>query len=182
VATLSLLCSLALAGVLLVSGVAKLTDREGTREAVAGFGVPAGRVPLAAVFLAPLELVVALALVVPVTMVAGLIAALLLLAGLTRAIAVAMRQGRRPECRCFGRIGCADISGRTAARNTVLAALAGVGLLARDGSATGLGAGQVVAAVAGGVALAVLLVGLEALAGRAARRRREGTTSPAFDD
>jgi Methylamine utilisation protein MauE len=181
VETLSLLCSVALAGVLLVSSVAKLTDREGTREAVAGFGVPAAHVPLAAAFLAPLELVIALALVVPATMVAGLIAALLLLAGLTRAIAVAMRQGRRPDCRCFGRIGCADISGRTAARNTALAALAGVGLLARDGSATDLGAGQVAAAVVGGVALAVLFVGLEGLTGRAARRRREDTTKPALD-
>jgi thiol-disulfide isomerase/thioredoxin len=181
VATLSLLCVVALAGVFFVSAIAKLTDREGTRQAVAGFGVPARRVRVVAALLAPVELAVAVALVIPATMVAGLIAALLLLAGFTRAIAVAMREGRRPDCHCFGRIGGADISGRTAARNTALAALAGVGLVARDGSPADLGAGQVAAAVAGGAALAVVIIGIEGFAGRAARLRRERTEALAFE-
>ncbi len=130
-ATLSLLTAVALAGVFLVSAVARLADGPRTRVRL----------------LAPVELVIAAALVVPVTRAAGFIGALLLLAGLTRAMAVALR------------VGGAVISVRSALRNTVLAALSGVGLLAGGGSATHLGAGQVVAALVGGVVLAGVIIG-----------------------
>jgi hypothetical protein len=150
VATLSLLTAVALAGVFLVSAVARLAGGPRTRARL----------------LAPVELVIAVALVVPVTRAAGFIGALLLLAGLTRAMAVALR------------VGGAEISVRSALRNTALAALSGVGLLAGGGSATHLGAGQVVAALVGGVVLAGVIIGVERAAGRADRRRN--ARSPAL--
>jgi hypothetical protein len=142
VASLSLLIAVALAGVFLVSAITRLADPGGVSR-----------------LLAAVELVIAAALVVPVTRVAGFIGALLLLAGLTRAIAVAMRAGRP------------GASVRIALRNTFLAALSGVGLLAGAGPATDLRAGQVLAAVAGGVVLAGVIVGVERVAGRADRQR-----------
>jgi hypothetical protein len=181
VATLAVLCAVALAAVFTVSGIAKLADRESTRQAVAGFGVRASRVGLVASVLAPAELVVALAVVVPATTVVGLILSLLLLGGFTRAIAMAMLAGRVPDCHCFGRIGGADISGRTVARNVSLAAIAVVGLAARGGSWSDLGAGRLAGAIAGGLALAAVIVGAEGLAGRTARRERDHVPAPAFD-
>jgi peroxiredoxin len=173
VPTLGLVCAVALSGVFAVSGVAKLADREGTRQAVAGFGVRASRVNGVAAVLAPAELLVALALVVPASNPAGLILALLLLSGFTRAVALAMLAGRRPECHCFGRIGGADISQRTVARNIALAVIAVVGIAARGGSWGELGAGRLVGAVAAGLAIAAAVVGAEGLAGRSARARRD---------
>lgn len=179
--TLSLLCALALASVFVVSGIAKLTDRDGTRQAVAGFGVPESLVGTVATLLAPIELVVALALVVPATTVPGLIGSLLLLSIFTGAVGAAMRAGRQPECHCFGRIGGADISGRTAVRNAVLAAFAVAGLATRDGSPTDLSAGQVAVAIIGGIALATAIVTVEGLAGRTARLRRDRAEELAFE-
>jgi hypothetical protein len=148
VSALSLLAAVALAAVFVVSAIVRLVNLH---------GVP--RVGVVARLLAPVELVIATALVVPASRAAGFIGALLLLAGLTRAVAVAMRAGN------------ADGSVRTALRNTVLAALSGVGLLAGGGSATDLGAGQTVAAVLGGVVLAGAIIGVDRVAGRADRRR-----------
>lgn len=174
-----LLCAVALAVVFAVSGVAKLLDPAGTREAVTGFGIPRRLVGLVAVGLAPAELVVAAMLVFPPSTVVGLVLALLLLAGFTGAVLVALRAGRRPECHCFGRIGGADISGRTVSRNGALAVLAVLGLV-------GAGVGTypddtaLVAAVLGGVMLGVAVIAVEALAGQAARRRRDAEAEAAF--
>lgn len=175
----ALLSAVALAAVFAVSGIAKLLDPGGTREAVNGFGVPPRLARLVAAGLAPAELVVALLLLVPASSPAGLVLALVLLAGFTGAVVVALRAGRRPECHCFGRIGGADISARTVVRNGVLAALAVLGLVGTaagdrpDGSAL---AGAVVA----GLALGAAVIALEGLAGQRARRRRDAEAEAAF--
>lgn len=180
-AFIALSVRVALATVFVVSGIAKLSDRNGTRQAVAGFGVPARLVASVAVLLAPAELVVALLLLVTPTAAVGLTVALMLLAGFTVAVLLALKAGRRPECHCFGRIGGADISGRTVARNAVLAGLAALGLvaLAREGSA--LSDGSFVAAAIGGLVMATVVLLAEGLSGRAARRQREREDEAAYE-
>jgi hypothetical protein len=74
---IGLACAVALAVVLAVSGVAKLLDRAGTREAVLGFGVPSRLVPYVAGGLAPAELVTAVLLLLPGARVVGLVLAVL---------------------------------------------------------------------------------------------------------
>jgi hypothetical protein len=166
VAVVNQLACVALAAVFAVSAVAKLLDRDGTRQAVAGFGVPERLVPWVAAGLAPAELAVAALLVVPQSATVGLVLAVALLTAFSVAVIVALRSGRRPECHCFGRIGGADISGRTLVRNVGLGCLALAGLASNgdtDGSAAGWTLGLLTAAV---------VLAAEGLAGRAARRRR----------
>lgn len=169
----------ALAAVFSVSGVAKLLDRTGTREAVVGFGVPARLVPLTAGALAPAELLTALLLVLPATRALGLVVAAALLLAFTGAVALALRAGRRPDCHCFGRLGGADVSGRTVVRNVALLALVGLG-------GSGLAAGEVpdgrgtAGALVLGIIVAAAVVAAEAVAGAAARRRRASRDEAAY--
>ena len=175
---MEVLLGVALAVVFAVSGGAKLLDRAGTREAVAGFGLPGRLVGPVATLLAPVELLTAVLLVVAAPV--GFVLALALLTAFSVAVALALRAGRRPECHCFGRLGAADVSARTLVRNGVLSALAVTGLVAAAG-----GSGRpeaTAAAVLGGLALAGLVVLAEALAGQAARRRRARDDERAFDD
>ena len=169
----------ALATVFTVSALAKLLDRPATREAVVAFGVPEPLAGSVAALLPPAELATAFLLVIPGTRLLGVLAAGLLLAGFTGAVLLALATGRRPDCRCFGRLGGADISGRTLARNAVLltlVAVGGLGLLADPNDdvppAWALGLGALVAAA---------VLGAEALAGRAARRRRDAADEAAFE-
>ncbi len=176
--TLALVVRIALAAVFVVSAVAKLTDRDGTRQAVAGFGVPARLVGVATLLLAPAELVTAALLLPDATAAVGLVLTLGLLAAFTTVVVLALRAGRTVDCHCFGRLGGADISLRTVVRNGVLALLAVVGL-------AGLGADRdsgVPLALALGLVLASGVVAVEGLAGRAARLRRERTEEQAFEE
>jgi hypothetical protein len=174
----ALAAAVALAVVLVVSGAAKLLDRAGTRQAVAGFGVPAPLVAPVATGLVPAELLTAVLLVVPASRVVGLVLAGLLLAAFTTAVVLALRAGRRPECHCFGRIGGADVSGRTVARNLVLLLLAVAGLAGSEADLPD-GAGRSGAMVVG-VLLAAGVLLAEGLAGAAARRRRAAEDEEAF--
>lgn len=177
---LALLACIALASVFVVSGAAKFADRDGTREAVAGFGVPSGMVPVVALSLAPVEFLVAVLVLIPATAAVGLALALALLAAFTAAVIIALRAGRRPECHCFGRIGGADISGRTVARNAALILIAVLGLagVAADGRPAG---GALLLAALGGLVLASALVAAEGLAGRAAQGRRAAEDEATYD-
>ncbi len=169
----SLLLRVALVVVFVVSGVAKLVDRDGTRQAVVGFGVPSRYVAPVALLLAPSELVVALLLLLPSTSTVGLVLAFVLLAAFTTVVVAALRAGRRPDCHCFGRVGGADVSWRTVARNGALAGLAVAGLVVARGSRDDLTAAETTGAVLGGVLVAAALILVEGLAGRSARRARE---------
>lgn len=120
---LALLSQWVLAAVLAVSGVAKLMDRTGTADAMAGFGVP-DRLRWAAPLLPLFELVVAALLVLPATARWGAFGALGLLTAFSAAIAFNLARGRRPDCNCFGRLGGGPIGRRTLLRNGVLMVLA----------------------------------------------------------
>jgi len=102
----------------------KAADRDGTRSAVAEFGVPAGAAVWVAVALPAVEGVLAVGVLVPDTAVAACGAALLLLAVFSAAVARLLAAGRRPACSCFGAGSVRPVSGWTLARNAAIGALA----------------------------------------------------------
>jgi peroxiredoxin len=122
---LLLIARLLLAAILTTAGMAKLLDRGGGREAMAGFGIPA-------VLAAPIGLLVPLAeIVVGVALVPtrsarwGALGALVLLVLFTVGIAVNLARGRRPACHCFGQLHSRPVGFTTLARNSGLAVMAG---------------------------------------------------------
>src|SRR5215217_1391286 len=120
-----LLARLLLASVFLVAGVAKLADREGSRRALADFGVPTPLATPLGVLLPLIELAVAIALLLPSTALWGALGALALLLGFVAAIGVNLVRGRKPECHCFGQLRSAPAGWKTLVRNGALAAVAG---------------------------------------------------------
>ena len=142
-----------LAVVLATAGVAKLLDLEGSRRAVAAFGVPprlAG--PLGTVLpaaeLGTAALLAAGALSSAAARVGGF-AAVVLLAAFAAAIGANLVRGRAPDCHCFGQLHSAPAGPRALARNGALLALA----------ACVASGGQILpTAMAGTTALALLAV------------------------
>ncbi len=109
-----------LAAVFSAAGTGKLLDRDGSRSALADFGVPARLVGVAALALPLAELAIAAALVLAPSALAGAIAASVLLLAFTIAIANALVHDRAPDCHCFGQIHSAPAGIGTLARNGFL--------------------------------------------------------------
>lgn len=134
--TLLLFARLVLAAIFVVAGAAKLSDLSGTREAIAGFGIPRRfATPLA--WLLPIsELLVAGALLPASTAWLGAAGSLILLVAFSAGIANVVARGRQTECHCFGQLHSARVSWKTFARNILLAVVAGFVLVAaRNGIA-----------------------------------------------
>jgi hypothetical protein len=106
------------------AGVGKLTDREGSREEVVAFGVPAALGPPVAAVLPLFEIAVAVAIAVPATARWGASAALALLLLYTAAIGINLLLGRKPECKCFGPLISMPVGWKPLVRNLVLSAAA----------------------------------------------------------
>jgi thiol-disulfide isomerase/thioredoxin/uncharacterized membrane protein YphA (DoxX/SURF4 family) len=172
--TALLVIRLLLAGVFVLASVTKLADLRGSREAVAGFGVPDTLAAPLGTLLPFAELAVAIALLPSSSARYGAIGAFALLAMFAAAIGAAMARGEAPDCHCFGQLHSAPAGWRTLARNAVLGALAAFVAIAGWGgtgpSVTAWigrlhGAGLV--AFAGGIAIAAIagltLTGLLAL-------------------
>ncbi len=119
-----LLARLVLSAVFLVSGIAKLIDRPGSRQAVQDFGVPAALAGPSAILLPIAELAVAVALLVRASAWYGALGALLLLLLFVAGISVNMARGRAPDCHCFGQLHSEPVGWRTLARNGVLVVIA----------------------------------------------------------
>jgi methylamine dehydrogenase accessory protein MauD len=114
-----------LGAVFLVSGVAKLSDLQGTRQALIDFHLPV-RLAVPASFVLPAgEFVIAIALVSTAKGGVGSVAAFVFLLLTSAGIAVSLANGRRPVCRCFGQIDSTPIGWQTLVRNGVLAGVAG---------------------------------------------------------
>jgi uncharacterized membrane protein YphA (DoxX/SURF4 family)/peroxiredoxin len=126
VETVVLALRLLLAGVFLVAGVAKLRDRDGSRQALEDFGVPDSLARPAGLLLPVAEIAIAAALIVPPSARWGALAAAALLAVFVLAIANALAHGRAPDCHCFGQIHSEPAGWSTLARNGLLIALAAV--------------------------------------------------------
>ena len=114
-----------LALVFLVAGVAKLADRPASRQAVVAFGIPVGLATPLSLLLPMTELVVAMALIPSASALWGAVGALALLVLFITAIGLSLARGRRPDCRCFGRLYSVPMGRTLLYRNVMLAALAG---------------------------------------------------------
>jgi|HubBroStandDraft_6_1064221.scaffolds.fasta_scaffold186230_1 thiol-disulfide isomerase/thioredoxin len=116
---------LVLAGVFAVAGGAKLADLEGSRRAVAGFGVPERLARPLGLLLPLLELAVAVALIPTDSARYGALGAAVLLLSFVAGISVALARGLEPDCHCFGQLRSAPVGWRALARNLALLAIAG---------------------------------------------------------
>jgi hypothetical protein len=159
--------SVGLAVVLLISGAAKLADRELSRRSIVSFGVPERGAAAFAWTLSAVELTIATALLFEPSRTAAAVAALALLALASAAVAVNLLRGRNPVCHCFGRLSRDPVGPSTLARNALLALIAGY--VAADGAAPALFAG--LAGIAGASWLALTLL---------RPRARRGDRAPAF--
>jgi hypothetical protein len=140
-----------------MAAAAKLADRDGLRSTLAGFGLRRRAVGASTIVLPAAELAVAALLLAASTAHVGALAALVLLAVFCAAIAIALARGRRPECSCFGQMHSSPVGGRTLARNALLAAIAGLIVVAGPGRALE------VTPVGGAIALIALAVVLNGL-------------------
>ena len=124
-----------LAVVFVVSAVAKLRDRTGSREAVSGFGVPAPLVGVVAAGLPVAELACATLLLLPdPAALWGAVASLILLGAFTAVVVANLLRDNRIECHCFGSVGDQGAIGwHTVARNGVFLVLAAAALVGAGG-------------------------------------------------
>jgi thiol-disulfide isomerase/thioredoxin/uncharacterized membrane protein YphA (DoxX/SURF4 family) len=121
---LILLARLVLAGVFVVSGVAKLLDLAGSQKAMREFGLPEPLARIAGIGLPIAELAVAVLLLPAATAPYAGWAAFLLLAAFIAGISYNLARGNTPDCHCFGQLQSEPIGPATLIRNGVLAALA----------------------------------------------------------
>jgi peroxiredoxin len=120
-----LITRLLLAAVFILSGLAKLADRPGSRQAMLDFGVPARLAAPSAVLLPLSELVVAGLLLPNISAWWGALGALALLLLFTAAVGYHLIRGHTPKCHCFGQVSSEPIGWPTLVRNLILSALAG---------------------------------------------------------
>jgi thiol-disulfide isomerase/thioredoxin len=137
VSTLLLVVRLGLAAMFAVAGAAKLADRDGSREAVRGFGVPDALAGPLGIALPLAELATTALLVPAATARAGAAAAIVLLLAFCAAIGRALARDEAPDCHCFGALHSAPAGWPALARNGALAALAVPVAAATPRSATG---------------------------------------------
>ena len=109
-----------------LAGITKLTDQNGTREAVMNFGAPKAASAAVAVLLPLVELAIAIGLLFSATAWWSALAALFVLGLFIVAITVNLAQGKTHECHCFGEIYSRPLGWSTLVRNVVFALAAGV--------------------------------------------------------
>jgi len=108
-----------------MAGVAKLADRNGSRQAIVDFGLPAALAAPLGVLLPLVELAVAATLIPTATAWWGAIGALALLLLFVAGIGINLALGNKPDCHCFGQLHSAPAGWKTLLRNSALAAVAG---------------------------------------------------------
>ncbi|WP_180349086.1 TlpA family protein disulfide reductase [Tessaracoccus massiliensis] len=122
-----LLAHVVLAVLLLISGVAKLRDRDATADAFEALRLPSWLVGAGAPLLLPVaELVLAALLVLGRgwLLTAATVAVLVLMLAYTVVIARALGFDEPVRCGCFGALGSGDVTRATLVRNVLLVALA----------------------------------------------------------
>jgi thiol-disulfide isomerase/thioredoxin len=160
---------LILAAVFGIAGAAKLADREGSRKALAGFGVPESLAAPLALILPVAELAVAAALLPLGTAWFGGIGALILLLAFSIGIGVNLARGNSPDCHCFGQLHSEPVSWKVFARNLALAGVAGLIVVAGNPGLSAftwlsdLKAGEIVSLVISIVAVGLLAAALVSL-------------------
>ncbi len=190
---------LLLAAVFLTAGLGKLLDRNGSRDALADFGLPAGLIGPGAVVLPLIELGTAVTLTLSPFALGGAIAAAVLLLAFTVAISNALVHNRAPDCHCFGQIHSAPAGAGTLARNGFLLLVALFVVWRGPGPAIDTWVSQRTSAeLALSAAIAALVLAAALIAVGLERRRRQrfrargeelrrrsgvpvGTAAPRFD-
>jgi peroxiredoxin/uncharacterized membrane protein YphA (DoxX/SURF4 family) len=156
---------LVLCAVFVVAAIGKLIDLPASRRSLVGFGVPERAATILGTALPFAELAVAIALLFEPTAQWGALGALLLLVAFIAGISHALRQGEAPDCNCFGAIHSEPASAKTLVRNVVLAVIALIAVIwgpgpAIDSWVSDRTAAELVAAITGTLALALLLIGV----------------------
>jgi peroxiredoxin len=119
------LSQLLLCLVFTVAGLAKLADREGTRQALEAFGVSPRLAVPGAVVLPLVELAIAAALVPSATARSAASAAFVSLVIFSVAVARSLWKGAAPDCNCFGGLSQTQVGRGTLLRNLLLGTVAG---------------------------------------------------------
>jgi uncharacterized membrane protein YphA (DoxX/SURF4 family) len=154
--TIVLAARVALAAVFATAGIGKLFDLEGSRKAMADFGVPGRLAGTVGAALPVVELLVAVLLLPEPTGRWGAVGACILLLAFIVGISAAMARGEEPDCHCFGTIHSAPAGKSALARNAVLAAIALLVIIDGPGrSLADLGLGSGVSTT---IAIAALVV------------------------
>jgi methylamine dehydrogenase accessory protein MauD len=109
-----------------VAGVAKIADLNGSRRAVANFGIPRQFAAFFGILLPITEIIIAITLIFDATAQFGIIGASFLLLIFIGGISYNLVQGNTPDCHCFGQLYSAPIGWATLLRNTLLFALTGI--------------------------------------------------------
>ena len=122
---ISTVAAVVLGVVFLVSGGSKIASHADWTRLSAEFGAP----PIIRVTLPWTELILGALLIVQIGRPVVAVAALVLLVGFTIAIVVRLRQGRHPQCACFGAWSSRPLGWGHVARNLVLMAVAIVAAL-----------------------------------------------------
>ncbi len=118
--TVALIARLALAAVFALAALTKLGRRTETERTLEAFGIPAGARGPIAVALPAVEAAVAVALLPAASAPYAAVAALLLLAGFSVAVARTLVRGDQVDCNCFGALGEDRVSRWTLVRDLVL--------------------------------------------------------------
>jgi hypothetical protein len=164
---LTFLVRLALAAVFALAAVTKLGRRAETESTLAAFGIPTGPRRPVAVALPLAELAVVVALLPAASTPYAAVAAVLMLAAFSLAVARVLVRGDQVECNCFGSLGSDEVSRSTLVRDLALLVPAGY-LAAVSWGDPGPGAlawigdldARAAAAILGGVALVVAVLSL----------------------
>ena len=156
--TTVLVLRLVLAVVFVTAGVGKLLDLEGSRQAVADFGVPKRLAAPVGTLLPLAELAAGIALLFVPTARWGALLALLLLVAFMVGIGRALARGEQPDCHCFGQIHSAPAGRGTLVRNAVLAVFALVVVAYGSGPAVDTWIGARSAAVLAAIGVGIVAV------------------------
>jgi len=169
-----------LAAVFTIAAVGKLLDLRGSRESLAGFGVPERAARVLGTLLPVAELATAVALLLRPSARWGAVAALVLLLLFIAGIANALRHGQAPDCNCFGAIHSAPAGRSTLVRNSVLAVAAAVAVGWGPGPAidSWISARSAAELVAIGAGLAALVLALTVGRMRSEIRRMRDQLGP----
>ena len=152
-------CQLVVAGVFAVAAVGKLRAHAAFRASLAGFALPRRFHGPVAHGVMAVEAAIPVLVLVPATAVAGLALAAAVLTAFAAVVALTLRRGRRPRCRCLGAAG-KPLQPAHVTRNLVLAAVAALGAVLGATAAeptTVEAASLAVAALVATVALAVVV-------------------------
>lgn len=115
---------LLIAAVFLTAAVTKARDPKRMRKGLHAFGVPTSAALPFGLALVAVEFATGIGALIPMASHVAGIAAVVLLALFSSAIAVNLVRGRRPVCNCFGQQSSKPIGPETLARNIVLGAIA----------------------------------------------------------